>query len=784
MVWLTRRSSPARIAGSASTSVTRQPRGAIIEANSHPMMPPPTMIMLSGSSSISRAVVEVRTAGCSGSMPARRAGSEPVAITIVGADSSCTPSPVSTATRSGAVSQPSPRTTVTPRCAHAPSTPPRIFAAMPMARSRIAGQSTPTSPSAMPQSAASRSRATSSDEASSALVGMQPRLTQVPPSRSRSTRMTLAPSWAARSAATSPAGPPPSTRTRASGKRYAGVGGAGLADDRRPRGERLVEPPHRGGVGRPPGDLGVLGRLAQDLRDDLGERLERLARLGLGGLHQQRLLHQQREVDRRRVVAEVEQALGEVGRADAQVALHRGAREHELVHAALAERERQVLADARPLQQGQQVVRVQHRDLRRLAQPLGAERADVGVGADEDPVVALEPAQPADRLRPVLVEVVGGPVAVRALAAHDARHHQVGLDAVAHGDRPGARPAAAVRLGERLVQVEVHDVEAHVARAADAHDRVQVGAVVVEGRAGVVDDARDLLDVRVEEAERVGVGEHEAGDPVVGLAPQVLEVDPAVGRGADLHDLVAGHRHRGRVGAVGGVGRQHERALVAAVGVVGAAQQHPGQLAVRAGAGLQRHVRQAADLRQGALQVPHQLERPLGAARRLEGVQARVAGQGGDPLVQLRVVLHRARAQRVEAGVEVEVALAEPVVVAHDLGLGHLGQLGRRLAAQARGQQLVERPLGDVERGRRRTRAGRGASARRSSSRSRAAGASARRRSRDRPRPVAGRPLGGHGAAEDVGQAVDVGAAAALGDRHQQPVLVLRQEPPERAGRG
>ena len=30
---------------------------------------------------------------------------------------------------------------------------------------------------------------------------------------------------------------------------------------------------------------------------------------------------------------------------------------------------------------------------------------------------------------------------------------------------PDARAAAAVRLGERLVQVEVHDVEAHVARA-------------------------------------------------------------------------------------------------------------------------------------------------------------------------------------------------------------------------------------------------------------------------------------------------------------------------------
>jgi hypothetical protein len=37
-------------------------------------------------------------------------------------------------------------------------------------------------------------------------------------------------------------------------------------------------------------------------------------------------------------------------------------------------------------------------------------------------------------------------------------------------------------------------------------------------------------------------------------------------------------------------------------------------------------------------------------------VQARVAGQGGDAFVQLGVVLHRARAERVEALVEVEVA--------------------------------------------------------------------------------------------------------------------------------
>ena len=155
----------------------------------------------------------------------------------------------------------------------------------------------------------------------------------------------------------------------------------------------------------------------------------------------------------------------------------------------------------------------------------------------------------------------------------------------------------------------------------------------------------------------------------VGLRAQVLDVDAAVGVGRDLDDLEAGHRDRRRVGAVRGVGRQHLVARLAAVLVVGARQQHAGELAVRAGGGLQRDVRQTRDLCQRALQAPHQLERALRALGVLQRVQARVAGQRGDALVQARVVLHRARAERVEAGVEVEVALGDADVVAHELGL-------------------------------------------------------------------------------------------------------------------
>ena len=180
--------------------------------------------------------------------------------------------------------------------------------------------------------------------------------------------------------------------------------------------------------------------------------------------------------------------------------------------------QRQVLADPRLAQPRQQVVGVQHRDLGRLAQALArrasgcrrrrarTRRSCPGSRAAARSTAAgrasrskrAAPSSPSRRTT----------CGTRQVRARCGRETAIG---------PDAGPAAAVGLGERLVQVEVHDVEAHVAGPGDPHDGVQVRAVVVERRAGVVDDARDLLDVRVEEPERVRVGEHQAGDAVVGL---------------------------------------------------------------------------------------------------------------------------------------------------------------------------------------------------------------------------------------------------------------------------
>ena len=81
----------------------------------------------------------------------------------------------------------------------------------------------------------------------------------------------------------------------------------------------------------------------------------------------------------------------------------------------------------------------------------------------------------------------------------------------------------------------------------------------------------------------------------------------------------------------------------------------PGQLALRAGRRLERDGVEAGDLGEDLLEAPHQLERALRALLLLQRVQVAEAGRTDDALVDARVVLHRAGAERVEAGVDAEV---------------------------------------------------------------------------------------------------------------------------------
>ena len=151
--------------------------------------------------------------------------------------------------------------------------------------------------------------------------------------------------------------------------------------------------------------------------------------------------------------AEVHQPLGDVQRGDAVLALEAARAEDELVHAQPVVGEIVGVSEA-----GEQVVGVQHGGLGHATQgrPVGA---DEGVGAHEDAEGPGEAPHPPHGARPVALEVER-PI----VPAHEDGHRQVRLERRPDRDRAAAWPAPAVRLAKRLVEVDVNDVEAHVAR--------------------------------------------------------------------------------------------------------------------------------------------------------------------------------------------------------------------------------------------------------------------------------------------------------------------------------
>src|SRR5690606_25502207 len=141
-----------------------------------------------------------------------------------------------------------------------------------------------------------------------------------------------------------------------------------------------------------------------------------------------------------------------------------------------------------------------------LTQAVAAQGTDVGVRPHQVAEVAVEAAHAADRIGKVELEEV-----LLVPLAHYRGRQEV-AQMLLHADRSGSRSAAAVRGSERLVEVEVHDVEAHVTGTHTTHDGVEVRTVVVELRTRRVSQLGDLENVAFEQAERVRVGEHHRGD--------------------------------------------------------------------------------------------------------------------------------------------------------------------------------------------------------------------------------------------------------------------------------
>ena len=158
-------------------------------------------------------------------------------------------------------------------------------------------------------------------------------------------------------------------------------------------------------------------------------------------------------------------------------------------------------------------------------------------------------------------------------------------------DRPHARAAAAVRDAESLVQIQMANVGADVAGAAEADLRVHVRAIHVNLAAVRMNDFANLADGRFENAVGGRVGDHQRGEIVfvrVGLRAQIGEIDVAILQARHRHDFEPGHDRAGRVGAVrGGRNETDVAGRLAARGVIFADGEQAGVFALRTGVRLQ-----------------------------------------------------------------------------------------------------------------------------------------------------------------------------------------------------
>ena len=117
-----------------------------------------------------------------------------------------------------------------------------------------------------------------------------------------------------------------------------------------------------------------------------------------------------------------------------------------------------------------------------------------------------------------------------------------------------------MRRGERLVEIDVHHVEAHIAWAAGTEHGVQISTIVIHQATAVVDEIRNRGDARLKEAKRIGIGHHHRRNLRSLLsddALQIFDIDGTIGLRLHLDNLESADGCRGGVRTVGRVGYDH-----------------------------------------------------------------------------------------------------------------------------------------------------------------------------------------------------------------------------------
>ena len=141
------------------------------------------------------------------------------------------------------------------------------------------------------------------------------------------------------------------------------------------------------------------------------------------------------------------------------------------------------------------------------------------------------------------------------------------------------------------MQVQVDHVKAHIPRPDHAHDRIQIGAVIVAQAAGLMDQPGDFPDIPVKFPHRIGIGQHQTRCIRTQGSPQRIQIYAPVRGRRDIYYDEPVHIGRSRIGAVGGI--RYDDLFPCYISprfMVGLDQRDAGKFPMSAGCGLEGHI--------------------------------------------------------------------------------------------------------------------------------------------------------------------------------------------------
>ncbi len=211
----------------------------------------------------------------------------------------------------------------------------------------------------------------------------------------------------------------------------------------------------------------------------------------------------------------------------------------------------------------------------------------------------------------------------------------------------------------------------------------------------------DPDDLTLKQPAGVGVGQHDRSDIGRERGIDRLGADVSVFASRNGAHRKADEGRRRGIRAVGGSGDEHDAARLGLSARLESRldRHHAAKLSVRAGFGRHGDGAHSGHRHQGVGKRLDDSQRALRGRDGLKRMDVRKSRQPSHFLIEARIVLHRARAKRIDSGINRIVVAREANIMAHRLGLTEAGQIESGLARVRPQSRVKRRGLIDVDAG-------------------------------------------------------------------------------------